>query len=151
MICKLFGFAVRCLVFIFFRNVQRLQPEVLYSVDFSISFELFSTFAFLVYIGFGPIQAGWLKWRRASGVLWDTKAPLKLKEFFYHRIIRRAMLYKTQCWTVKNQHENKISKAKIRMLHQIAAIAMQNLNKPLLFRDTLYSTMCCQIAAIAVL
>jgi hypothetical protein len=28
------------------------------------------------------IQAGWLKWRRAPGVLSDTKAPIKLKGKF---------------------------------------------------------------------
>lgn len=29
------------------------------------------------------IQEGWLKWRKASSVLCDTKVSLKLKEFFF--------------------------------------------------------------------
>lgn len=58
-------------------------------------------------------QAGWLKWRRASGVLYDAKVPLKLKGEFYWTAIRPAILYMTECWTDKNQHENKISVAEI--------------------------------------
>ncbi|XP_024635204.1 WD repeat-containing protein ATCSA-1 isoform X1 [Medicago truncatula] len=33
------------------------------------------------------IQAGWLKWRRASGVLCDKKVPLKLKGKFYRTAV----------------------------------------------------------------
>jgi len=43
------------------------------------------------------IQAGWLKWRRASGVLCDQKVPLKLKGKFYRTSVRSAMLYGTEC------------------------------------------------------
>ena len=34
------------------------------------------------------IQDGWLKWRRASGVLCDKKVPLKLKGKFYRTTVR---------------------------------------------------------------
>jgi len=43
------------------------------------------------------IQARWLKWRRASGVLCDKKVPLKLKGKFYRTVVRPAMLYGTEC------------------------------------------------------
>ena len=62
------------------------------------------------------IQAGWLKWRRASGVLCDKKVPLKLKGKFYRTAVRPAMLYGTECWAVKSQHESKVSVAEMRML-----------------------------------
>ncbi|KAM7490942.1 hypothetical protein LguiA_033863 [Lonicera macranthoides] len=62
------------------------------------------------------IQAGWLKWRKASGVLCDKKVPLKLKGKFYRTAVRPAMLYGTECWAVKSQHENKLSVAEMRML-----------------------------------
>ena len=39
------------------------------------------------------IQAGWLKWRRASGVLCDKKVPLKLKGKFYRTAVRPVLLY----------------------------------------------------------
>jgi len=62
------------------------------------------------------IQAWWLKWRRASGVLCDKKVPLKLKGKFYRTAVRPAILYGTECWAVKSQHENQVSVAEMRML-----------------------------------
>ncbi|GKC08006.1 retrovirus-related pol polyprotein LINE-1 [Tanacetum coccineum] len=43
------------------------------------------------------IQAGWLKWRAATGVLCDKNVPLKLKGKFYWMAIRPAMLYGSEC------------------------------------------------------
>jgi len=62
------------------------------------------------------IQAGWLKGRRASGVLCDKKVPLKLKGKFYRSAVRSALLYSTECWAVKSQHETQVSVAEMRML-----------------------------------
>ena len=62
------------------------------------------------------IQAGWLKWRRVSGVLCDKKVPLKLKGTLYWTAVRPSMLYGTECWAVKSQHESKVSVAEMRML-----------------------------------
>jgi len=39
------------------------------------------------------IQAGWLKWRSAIGVLCDRNIPLWLKENFYQTAIMSALLY----------------------------------------------------------
>ena len=39
------------------------------------------------------IKAGWMKWRQASGVLCDKRAPQKLKDKFYRTTIRPAILY----------------------------------------------------------
>ncbi|KAB2625930.1 hypothetical protein D8674_017590 [Pyrus ussuriensis x Pyrus communis] len=54
------------------------------------------------------IQAGWMKWKSASGVLCDCRIPLKLKGKFYRITIRPAMLYDTECWAVKHQHIHKM-------------------------------------------
>ncbi|XP_057543262.1 uncharacterized protein LOC130821491 [Amaranthus tricolor] len=43
------------------------------------------------------IQAGWLKWRAATGVLCDKKFPSRLKGKFYRVAIRSALLYGTEC------------------------------------------------------
>ncbi|KAM1503592.1 hypothetical protein ACFXTO_028813 [Malus domestica] len=62
------------------------------------------------------IQAGWMKWKSASGVLWDRRRPLKLKGKFYRTAIRPAMLYGTECWAVKHQYVHKMGVAEMRML-----------------------------------
>jgi len=43
------------------------------------------------------IQAGWLKWRSATGVLCDRNIPLWLKGKFYRTDIRPTLLYGTEC------------------------------------------------------
>ncbi|KAE8696948.1 Methylcrotonoyl-CoA carboxylase subunit alpha [Hibiscus syriacus] len=51
------------------------------------------------------IKAGWLKWRAATGVLCDKKVPLKLKGKFYRMAIRPALLYGSECWATKKDHD----------------------------------------------
>ncbi|CAN6726323.1 unnamed protein product [Malus baccata var. baccata] len=62
------------------------------------------------------IQAGWMKWKSASGVLCDRRIPLKLKGKFYRTSIRSTMMYDTECWAVKHQHVHKMGVAEMRML-----------------------------------
>ena len=57
------------------------------------------------------IQAGWLKWRSATGVLCDKKFPIRLKGKFYRVAIRPALLYGIECWSVKKIHEQKMEMA----------------------------------------
>ncbi|KAH1193222.1 Craniofacial development protein 2 [Glycine max] len=72
------------------------------------------------------IQAGWMKWRKASGVLCDAKVPIKLKRKFYRTAVRPAILYGTECWAVKSQHENKVGVAEMRMLRWMCGKTRQD-------------------------
>ena len=54
------------------------------------------------------IQVGWFQWRNATGVICDHKVRDKVKGKFYLTAIRPAMLYGTECWTLKKQHEHKM-------------------------------------------
>ena len=62
------------------------------------------------------IQAGWLKWRSAIGVLCVRNILLWLKENFYRTTIRLDLLYGTECWAIKRYHTQKMSIAEMRML-----------------------------------
>ena len=42
--------------------------------------------------------------------------PSKLKGKFYRTVIRPAMLYGTECWAAKGEHEHKLSVAEMKML-----------------------------------
>jgi hypothetical protein len=65
------------------------------------------------------IRAGWVKWRQASGVLYDKKVPNKLKDKFYRTVIRPVMLYGAECWATKGQHIQKMSVTEMQMLRWI--------------------------------
>ncbi|KAJ0617179.1 putative RNA-directed DNA polymerase [Helianthus annuus] len=62
------------------------------------------------------IQAGWCRWRAATGVLCDKRFPDKLKGKFYRVAIRPSMLYGTDCWAIKKIHARKLDVAEMRML-----------------------------------
>ncbi|KAH1225701.1 Craniofacial development protein 2 [Glycine max] len=72
------------------------------------------------------IQAGWMKWRKASEVLCDAKVPIKLKGKFYRTTVRPAILYGTECWAVKSQHETKVGVAEMRMLRWMCGKTRQD-------------------------
>ncbi|KAG5611180.1 hypothetical protein H5410_022461 [Solanum commersonii] len=50
------------------------------------------------------IGVGGAKWRLASRVLCDKKILPKLKGKFYRVVVRPNMLYRANCWPVKNSH-----------------------------------------------
>lgn len=62
------------------------------------------------------INAGWLKWKSATGFLCDFGIPQRLKGKFYRTVIRPALLYGTECWAVKQCHVHKMTVAEMRML-----------------------------------
>ncbi|KAH1232354.1 Craniofacial development protein 2 [Glycine max] len=64
--------------------------------------------------------------KKASGVLCDAKVPIKLKGKFYRTAVRPAILYGTECWAVKSQHENKVGVAEMRMLRWMCGKTRQD-------------------------
>ena len=46
-------------------------------------------------------------------VLCDYKIPIKLKRKFYKTVVLLAMLYGTECWTVKKQNIHKMNVSKM--------------------------------------
>ena len=62
------------------------------------------------------MQAGWSKWREASGILCDKRMPLKLKGKYFSTVVRPVMTYSSECWAIKCNHEQKLSVAEMKML-----------------------------------
>ncbi|PKA57161.1 ataxia telangiectasia mutated family protein [Apostasia shenzhenica] len=62
------------------------------------------------------IQAGWVKWRNAFGVLCDRKSPSRIKGKFCKTVVRSVMIYGAECLPAKKKHTNKINIAEMRML-----------------------------------
>nr|XP_043630162.1 uncharacterized protein LOC122601470 [Erigeron canadensis] len=62
------------------------------------------------------IQAGWMRWRAASGVMCDKRIPLKLKGKFYRVAIRPAILCGSKCWPMTKVQASPVEVAEMRML-----------------------------------
>ena len=50
-----------------------------------------------------------MKWKENSGFLCDRRIPFKLKGKFYTTVIRPALTYGTQCWTMYESYKNKMT------------------------------------------
>lgn len=61
-----------------------------------------------------------MKWKRALRVLCNRRIPIKLKEKSYESIIWPAVLFGTECWSIKKQHVYKMNVVYMRMLKWIS-------------------------------
>ncbi len=48
------------------------------------------------------IQSGWKSWKRVSGILCDRRISLRIKGKVYKTVVRPAMMYGAETWTLKN-------------------------------------------------
>ena len=72
------------------------------------------------------VQAGWCKWREASGILCDKRVPLKLKGKYYSTVVRPAMIYSSECWALKRRQERKLSVAEMKMLRMMCGVTRRD-------------------------
>ena len=52
--------------------------------------------------------AGWMNWKKCSGVLCDKRMPVKLKGKVYRTVVRPAMLYGAETWATTKRQESRI-------------------------------------------
>ena len=72
------------------------------------------------------IQAGWVKWRAASGVLCDRRVPMKLKGKFYGTVVRPVLCYGSECWALNKVQEQKLHVAEMRMLRLMCEVTRKD-------------------------
>ena len=58
------------------------------------------------------IQTGWCSWRKASGVLCDSKIPLRLKGKVYRAVVMPALMYGTETLAVTKGMTRRIDRQK---------------------------------------
>ena len=61
------------------------------------------------------MQVAWCKWRELTGVTCDRKIPLKLKVKVYKTMIRPALLYRAETWTIGAKEESMLERTEMRM------------------------------------
>jgi hypothetical protein len=70
------------------------------------------------------VSTGWMKWQQNSSVLCDKKMPMKLKGRLYNSVVRPALLYGTECWTMNARIKNKLSTTENKMLRMTAGVTL---------------------------
>ena len=66
------------------------------------------------------IQTGWQNWKRVSGILCDRRISLRVKGKVYKTVVRPAMMYGAETWTVKKAQE--LDVAEMRMLRWMSGV-----------------------------
>ncbi|XP_063540276.1 uncharacterized protein LOC134749304 [Cydia strobilella] len=68
------------------------------------------------------VNAGWLRWRTLTGVLCDSRIPVRLKGRVYKTAVRPALMYGSECWATKKKHEQKMHTNEMKMLRWVAGV-----------------------------
>ena len=74
------------------------------------------------------IQAGWISWRKVSGVLCDRKlsAKVKVKGKMYKSVVRSTMLYGMETAAVTKRQVGKIDVAELKMVRWALRVTRKN-------------------------
>ena len=67
------------------------------------------------------IQSGWKNWKRVSGILCDRRISLRVKGKVYKTVVRPAMMYGAETWSMKKAQE-KLDVAEMRMLKWMTGV-----------------------------
>ena len=83
-------------------------------------------------------SVGWMKWRENSSVFCDKKMPRKLKGKLYATVIRPALLYASECWTMYKTYESKLTAAEMKMLRMTTGVTKLDHIKSKYIRGSLF-------------
>ena len=72
------------------------------------------------------VGAGWMNWKKCSGVLCDKKMPVKLKGKVYRTVVRPAMLYGAETWATTKRQESRIEVNEMRMLRWMCGVTRKD-------------------------
>lgn len=68
------------------------------------------------------VNAAWLKWRSATGVLCDHRMKDRLKSKIYRAVVRPVALYGCECWPATKEIEHRFAAMETKMLRWISGI-----------------------------
>ena len=72
------------------------------------------------------VGAGWMNWKKCSGVLCGKKMPVKLKGKVYRTVVRPAMLYGAETWATTKRQESRIEVNEMRMLRWMCGVTRKD-------------------------
>ena len=71
------------------------------------------------------ISAGWKKFREMLPFLTNKAVPLTLKVKVYKSCVRSCMLYGSETWAMKAEHERKMDRAEMRMIRWMCGVSLK--------------------------
>ena len=72
------------------------------------------------------VGAGWMNWKKCSGVLCDKRMPVKLKGKVYRTVVRPAMLYGAETWATTKRQESRIEVNEMRMMRWMCGVTRKD-------------------------
>ena len=72
------------------------------------------------------VGAGWMNWKKCSGVLCDKRMPVKLKGKVYRTVVRPAMLYGAETWATTKRQESRIEVNEMTMLRWMCGVTRKD-------------------------
>ena len=72
------------------------------------------------------IQAGWMSWRKVSGVLCDRKLSTKIKGKMYKSVVRPNMLYGMEILEVTERQVGKMEVAELKMVIWVLGVTRKD-------------------------
>ena len=83
----------------------------------------------------GRIQAGWMSWKKVSGVLRDRKLPARVKGKMYKSVVRPAMLYGMETVAVTERQVGKMEVAELKMVRWALGVTRKDKIRSKYVRD----------------
>ncbi|KAK6742270.1 hypothetical protein RB195_009871 [Necator americanus] len=75
--------------------------------------------------GRARVNAAWMKWKIATGVLCDKKVPVRLKSKIYRTVVRPVALYGCECWPTTKALERVLHAMEMRMLRLTIGVTLK--------------------------
>ncbi|KAK6757113.1 hypothetical protein RB195_015124 [Necator americanus] len=75
--------------------------------------------------GRARVNAAWMKWKMATGLLCDKKVPVRLKSKIYKTVVRPVALYGCECWPTTKALERVLHAMEMRMLRWTIGITLK--------------------------
>ena len=72
------------------------------------------------------IQAGWMSWKKVSGVLCDRKLSARVKGKMYKNVVRPAMLYGIETVAVTERQVGKMEVAELKKVKRALGVTRKN-------------------------
>ena len=82
------------------------------------------------------IKYGWINWRRTSGVLCDRRISARVKGKVYKTVVRPAIMYGAETWSIKKSQEKKLDAVEMKMLRWMCGVTKLDKIRSEIIRDT---------------